>query len=178
MQSKQRPPPTRGRGRKKSTFRNQLYDWVRTIVSTFAFLAMFSHPYFIKLIHGLFNYLGVISHNSCFKIASRFSLHANTGAREVRTSNIHFLAIKDKYLEMNARTEDSLQSVIENRLLVKVLPKVRARFLSMNKSYLHPTPNELCNESQKRLLLFAYLHIQVFYVSGTNPKNVLYGRNP
>ena len=120
---------------------------------------MFSHPYFIKLIHGLLNDFRVICQDVCFKIASRFSLHANTGTREVRTSNIHFLAIKDKYLEMNARTEDSLQAVIENRILVKVLPKVRARFLSMKKPYLHTTPDKLGYKCQEWLLLLTHLNI-------------------
>ena len=73
---------------------------------------MFSHPYFIKLIHSLFNNFWVICQDACFKVARSFSLHANSRTREVRTSNIHFLAIKDKHLEMNTRTEDSLQAVV------------------------------------------------------------------
>jgi hypothetical protein len=48
----------------------------------------------------------------------------------------------------------------------------------MNKPYLHATPDELGNESQKRLFLFARLHIKVFYIGCTNPKHVLHGFYP
>ena len=73
---------------------------------------MFSHPYFIELVHCLFDNFCVICKDASFKVASRFSLHTNSSTREVRTSYIHLLAIKDKHLEMNTRTENSLQPVV------------------------------------------------------------------
>jgi hypothetical protein len=48
----------------------------------------------------------------------------------------------------------------------------------MNEPYLHTMPDKLGYESQKWLLLFAHLHIQVFYIGGANPKSVLYGLYP
>ena len=88
------------------------------------------------------------------------------------------LPVEDKHLEMNTRTKHTFQTVIENRVLVKVLPKVRAWLFCMNEPYLHTTLNELGNESQKWLFLFVQLHIKVFYVGSTNPKQVLNELNP
>jgi len=87
---------------------------------------MFPYPHIIELVHGLFYDFWVISQYACFEVASSFSLHANSRTREVRTSYIHFLAIKNKHLEMNTRTKHTLQTVIEYRVLVKVLPEVWA----------------------------------------------------
>ena len=42
----------------------------------------------------------------------------------------------------------------------------------------HTTPDKLGYESQKWVLLFAYLNIQVFHISSTYPKLVLHGLNP
>lgn len=77
-------------------------------------------------------------------------LNNNLGAYticKVCTANIHLFTIKDKYFEMNTRTEDSLQTVIEYRLLVKIFSEVLASFFSMNKPHLHTAPNELGDES-------------------------------
>ncbi len=159
VQRKQRPPPAGGRGLRKNVVCDYLYNWVYAKVSTFTFLAMFSHPYFIKLIHGLLNDFRFISQDASFKVASSFSLHAYTGTRKVRTTDINFFPIENKHLEMNTRTKHSLQAVIEHWVLIKVLPKVRPRFFCMYKPYLHTTPNELGNKCQKWLLLFANLNI-------------------
>ena len=120
---------------------------------------MLSHPYFVELVHCLFNDFRVICQDARLEVASRFSLHANSRTREICTTHIYLLANKDKHLEMNTQTKHSLQAVVENRVLVKVLPEVWSRFFCMNEPYLHTTTDEHGNESKEWLLLLSYLYI-------------------
>ena len=139
---------------------------------------MLAYPHLIELVHGLLNDFRVICQDASLEVTSTLSLHTDSCTCEICAADIYLFTIKDQYLEMNTRTKHSLQTVIKYRILVKVLSEVWTRFLCMNQPYLHTTPNELGNECQKRLFLLAHFHIQVFYVSGTNPKHVLHGLHP
>ena len=136
-----------------------LCDWVCAEISTLAFFAMFTHPYFIELVHCLFDNFCVICKDSSFKVSFIIRLHTDTGTSKVRTPDIHLLPIENHHLEVHTRAEHSLQAVIQHRIFVKVLAEVWTWFFGMYKSYLHATPNELGNKSQKRLLLLSYLNI-------------------
>ncbi|MEE3483579.1 MAG: hypothetical protein VZQ98_04540 [Bacteroidales bacterium] len=45
----------------------------------------------------------------------------------------------------------------------------------MDQPHLHTPSDELSDQCQKRFLLTAHLHIEVFYIGGANPKRVLHG---
>ena len=139
---------------------------------------MFAYPDIIKLVHGFFYNLRAICHDARFEVTLVIALHPYPCSCEVGTTDVHLLAVKDQYLEMHTRTEHSLQAVIQNRISVKILAKVWAWFFGMNKSYLHSTPDELGNESQKRFLFFAHFHVKVFNISSTNPKRASHGLYP
>ena len=93
---------------------------------------MLAYPYFIELVHRLLHDFRIISQYASLEIASRLCFHTDSGSCEVRTSNIHLFAVKDKHLEMDTRTKHSFQAVIQHRIFVKVLSKVRAWFFCMN----------------------------------------------
>ena len=156
----------------------KIIDWVWTELSALAGFAMLAHPYFIELGHGTIDDFGVIGQDARLEVAFVADFHANAGTSEISTTYINLLPIEHKHLEMNTRTKHTLQAVIQHWVLVKILPKVQTRFFCMNEPYLHATPNELSNKSQNRLLLFAHLDINVFYVSRSNPKSMLHGLNP
>ena len=122
---------------------------------------MFTYPYFIELVHGLFNEFRVISQDACFKIASSFSLHANSRTREVSTSYICHLAIINYHLEMDTRAQHAFQAIIQYGVLIKVLTKVGARFLRMNKPHLHTLPNQFCQQGKKRPFLPFIINIGI-----------------
>ena len=153
-------------------------------------------------VHCLFHNFRVIGQDTSLEVASCFCFHADTAPVRFALPTYTSLQSKTNILnrwssesrvelaptipsrdrgrrsQMDARTEHPLQTVIQYRVLVKVLSKVGPGFFCMNESHLRPTSNELGNECQKWLLLFAHLHIQVFYVSGTNPKSMLHKLNP
>ena len=118
------------------------YYRVRTELSSLAFLAMLSYPDIIELVHGLFDNFWVICQDASFKVALVVRFHTNSCTCQVRTSNKHFLAVKDKHLEMNTRTENSFQAVIQHWVPVKILTKVWTWFFCMNEPYLHTTPDK------------------------------------
>ena len=112
---------------------------------------MFSDPYIIKLVHSLFYNLRLVSQYSSLKVTCCFRFHSYSRTCEVGTTDIHLFAVEDEYFEVDARTKYPLQTVEQHRIFVEVLPKVRARLFCVNESYIHVPPNELGNESQKRL---------------------------
>ena len=112
-------------------------------VSALALLAELANPYVVKLVHGLFNDCRLISQYASFEIAFVFTLHADTGTCKVGAADINFLKVKDEHLEVNSWTEHPLQSVIQDRILIKVLPKGGTWFLSMNETHLHTLAYEL-----------------------------------
>ena len=69
---------------------------------------MLSHPYFIKLVHCLFHDFWFICQGASFKVTFVIGFHPNTSTRKVCATDIYFFSVKDKHLEMNTRTEDSL----------------------------------------------------------------------
>ena len=97
-------------------------------------------------VHGLFNDFWIVREDACLEVSYGLCFHADAGTCEVCTSDIYFLAVKYDNLEVYTRTKYSLQAVIENRVFVKVLTKVRAWFFRMNEPYLHTTPNKLGDE--------------------------------
>ena len=116
---------------------------------------MLSHPYFIKLIHGLFNDFWIICQDASFKVTFVICLHSDTCTCKIRTADIHLFNIKDKHFEMNTGTKHSLQTIIQHCVLVKILTKVRTWFFCMNESNLHTAPYEMSNDGKKRFLFFA-----------------------
>lgn len=155
-----------------------LYDRVGAEIFAFAIFAVTAYPYIVKLIHRLLNDLWLVSQYAGLEVASRVCLHADAGTCEVGAADIHFFTVKHQHLEVHTRAEHSLQSVIQYGILVEILSEVRPRLLCVNESHLHSPPYEQRDESQKRLLLVAHLHIQVLYVGGPNPKSVLHGLHP
>jgi hypothetical protein len=63
-------------------------------------------------------------------------------------------------------------------ILIEILTEIRTRLLSMDQTHLHTTLDELGDKSQKRLFLFAHLHIKVFDVSRANSKSMLHRFHP
>jgi hypothetical protein len=112
-------------------------------VSAFARFAELANPYVIKLVHGLFYYCRVISQYARLKVAFIFTLHTDTGTCKVGASDIDLFEVKDEHLEMNTRTEHPLQTVVQDGIPVKVLPKGGTWFLSMNEPHLHVLAYEL-----------------------------------
>ena len=144
-------------------------------VSALALLAELTNPYIIKLVHGLFYYCRIVSQYASFKISFVFALHANTGTCQVGAADTDLLKVKDEHLEVNSWTEHPLQTVVQDGVPIEVLPKGGTWFLSMNEPHLHTLAYQLRQQSQERFLLLAWLHIEVFDVSSTNPKSMLHG---
>ena len=99
MQSKQRPLPTGGRGQIKMLFSIKLCDWGRAEISSFTGFAMLAYPNFIELIYCLFNDYRVIRQDASLEITSRSCFHADTSTSQVRATNIHLFAVKDKHFK-------------------------------------------------------------------------------
>jgi len=59
------------------------HDRIRAELFPFASFAVFAHPYFIKLVHGLFDDLWVVGQYSGLEIACCFGFHADASACEV-----------------------------------------------------------------------------------------------
>ena len=155
-----------------------LYDRVGAEIFAFAIFAVTAYPYIVKLIHRLLNDLWLVCQDASLEVASRVCLHADAGTSEVSAADIHLFTVEHQHLEMHTWAEHSLQSVIQYWVLVEILSEVRSRLLSVDESHLHSPPYEQRDESQKRFLLAAHLHIQVLYVGGPNPKSVLHGLHP
>ena len=154
------------------------HNRIRAILSPFARFAVFPHPHFIKLVHGLFDDLWVVGQDSGFEVACCFSFHSDAGACEVGATHVNLFAVEYEHLEVDSWTEHSLQSVVQHGVFIKVLTKVRSRLFRMDKPHLHASADELSNKCQKRFLLTAHLHIEVLDIGGANPKRVLHGLDP
>ena len=71
---------------------------------------------------------------------------------------------------MHTRTKYSLQSVIEDRVLIEILSESRAWFFGMNQAYLHTLADELSQLLQERDFLTLDINVCVFDVSSAYPK--------
>ena len=58
----------------------KLCYWVWTELSTLAGLTEFTHPYFIKLVHGMFHDFRVICQDAGLEVPLVIRLHANARA--------------------------------------------------------------------------------------------------
>lgn len=146
-----------------------LYDRVGAEVFAFAIFTVTPYPYIVKLIHCLLNNLWFVRQEASLEVACCVGFHADAGTSEVCAADIHLFAVEHQHLEVYTRAEHALQSVIQYGVLVEILTEVRSRLLSVDESHLHSPPYEQSDERQKRLLLVAHLHIQVFYVGGPDP---------
>ncbi len=142
---------------------------IPAILPPSARFAVFAHPHFIKLVHGLFDDLRVVGQYSGLEVACCFGFHTDTSACEVGATHVNLFAVEYEHLEMNSWAEHSLQSVVQHRVFIEVLTKVRSRLFCMDQPHLHTPADELGNKRQKRFLLFAHLHIEVFDIGGANP---------
>ena len=129
---------------------------------------MFTHPYFIKLIHGLLYDFWFIGQDARFKVTSAITLHSNAGTSQIGAADIHFFSIKHKHLEMHPRAKHPLQPIIQNREPVKVLTEVWPRFLGMNQSHCHSFLYQPGQYLQEWLLALPIFDIQILDVSRTN----------
>ena len=136
-----------------------LYDGVWAEVFALTGFAVLAHPDVVKLFHGLLDDLWLIGQDASLEVTLIAAFHANAGAREIGTADIHLLTVKDQHLKVNPGTQHPLQPVIQHRIPVKVLPEVRPRLLSMNQPHLKPSSNQQRNERQERLLFLANINI-------------------
>ena len=67
---------------------------------------MFSYPYIIKLVHGLFYDLRLISQYSSLKVTSCFCFHTYSCTCEVGATYIYLFAVEYEYLEEGCEKED------------------------------------------------------------------------
>ena len=135
---------------------------------------MLAHPYFVELVHCLFYDFGVVGQNAGLKISTMVGFHTNARPCKICAAYIYFLTIKNKHFEMYTRAQHPFQTVVKHRIFIKILAKVLPRLLCVNKPHLHPPPDKLGNQPQKRLLLLARIHIKVFDVGSPNPKSALH----
>ena len=88
-----------------------LCNRVATKPFSFAAFAHLANPNLIELVHGLFDNRWVVGENARFEVACSFAFHADSGSSKVGASDVDFLAVEDNHLEMDARTEHTLQAV-------------------------------------------------------------------
>ena len=82
-----------------------LFDWVGAKVLAFAILAMVASPHIIELRHGLFDDDRVVGEDARFEVALVCGFHADAGTRQVRATNIHFLAVEYQHFKMHSWTQ-------------------------------------------------------------------------
>ena len=103
---------------------------------------MVASPYIIELRHGLFDDNRIIGKDARLEVALVCGFHADAGTCQVRTANIHFLAVEHDHLKVDSWAEYSLQSVIKYWIAVKVGTEVRSWLLGMNEPHLHTATDE------------------------------------
>ena len=145
--------------------------WVCAKISAFAGFAMLAHPYFVELVHCLFNDFGGVGQDAGFKISTMVSFHSDARPCKICAANIYFLTIENKHFEMDTRTQHPFQTVVKYRIFIKILAKILSWLFCVNKPHLHAPLDKLGNQPQKRFLLLTRLHIKVFDVGSTYPKS-------
>ena len=84
-------------------------DPVSAEVLPLTFGAVVSLPHAVEMVSGSIHQRRFIGEYSCLEIAVAFSLHADTGTREVGGADIGHRAVEYHYFEMYTRTELTLQ---------------------------------------------------------------------
>jgi hypothetical protein len=136
----------------------------------FAGLAVFAYPNRIELVHGLLNQLRVVGEDASLEIAGAIAFHADACAGEVGAADVGNLAIKNQDLEMYPWAKRPLQAIKQGGVFVEVLAERGAWFFGVDEPHLNAFFDELRQDRKEGLRLRPDLDIQVFDVSGANPK--------
>ena len=148
---------------------------IRTELPPFAGFAVFADPYIVELVHRLFHDFGLIGEDARFEVALAVGFHADARTRKIRTSDINLMTVEDQHFEVNTGAKHPLQSVEKHRVIIEVFSESRTWFFRMNKANLYATLYQLCNEREKRFLLFAHLHVEILDIGSADPEGVFRG---
>ena len=113
-------------------------------------MAVRSHPERIELFDGGFDDLRVISEDSCFKIATEGTFHADAGSSQVCRADVGGFEVENYHLEMHSRTHDAFEIGRKNLIAVKIFAEVRAGFFCMNEPHAHAALEESRELSEQR----------------------------
>ena len=102
-----------------------LFYSIATIGLALAGLAMLACPHGIKMVGGGIDQSEIVSQYPALEVALAIGLHTDTRTRKVCRANICHLAIENHHLEVDSRTEFTLQILYESRIFVEIRTKVR-----------------------------------------------------
>ena len=102
------------------------------------------------------------------------ALHPDAGTGQVGRADIGGLQVEDDDLEVNAGAQGTLQTGKQDRVVVKVLPEVRAGLFGVNQPYFLAFLDQVGQQAQER----PFLHIEVLDVGRANPERLFHLRHP
>ena len=149
-------------------------DWISAEHLPSAVLTLESSPDGVELVNGGFDQGGFIGQDSCLKVSGPSALHSYPSSSQIGRTDIGSLTIKDDYLEVDTRTKGTLQAGKEDRVVVKVFPEVRPRFLGVNQANLLALLDQVGQDSQERTVFI----IEVLDISRSDPKRTFHLGHP
>ena len=122
---------------------------------------------------------GFVGENPCFEVSSIRAFGSEASASEVGRGDKGEFAVDDDSFGVNARAEDSFEkrALDEVRVFVEIRAEARSRFFGVKETNRNTCIDQLGKLAKEGDKAFSPLDVEVFDVSGDNPKKAFGLRN-
>ena len=152
----------------------RLYNSISAEGFSFALGTSLPLPDAVKVVSGGIHQRWFVGEDAGLEVAVVVAFHTHAGAREVGGDDIGLCAVENHNLEMHPWTESPFQPAPQPGILVEILAEVLTWFFGMKQPHIDTTFQQLVEYRQERHHVPTALHIQVFDISGANPKHVIF----